>query len=358
MNLLELLKTLERTQWEKRDYPPLKGPVLTRYDLQKMQPPPGDYVSITSGSTGIPVEVQRTNLSKLWYNATNLREALWHKRDLSLSFAVIRPFIKKEFTLPQWGSAFSLLGRTGPVHAHPVQGDINRWLQKIQPGYLLTYPSILETIDLSALKQLKGIKTTGEMLSYKNSLIVDTYSTEEVGTIAIQCPDDPENYHVMENIVLEILDEQDRPAKAGRVIVTDLTSRYLYRYDIGDYAEWGECHCGRGLQTIKKLLGRKRNLVVLPDGSSHWPRIGSKEYRKIAPIKRFQAVQTDRTTLELRLIAERPLTREEEYALRKEVQYWIGYPFEVRFLYLDEFPSGKFEEFICQVTTGQRSASS
>ncbi len=358
MDLSELLKELDRTQWEKRDYPPLKGPIITRYELQKMQPPPGDFVSRTSGSTGIPVEVQRTNLSKLWWNATNLREVLWHKRDLSLSFAVIRPFIKKELSLPQWGSAFSLLGRTGPLHAHPVQGDLNRWLQKIQPGYLMTYPSILETIDLSALKRLKGIKTTGEVLSYKNPLIVDTYSSEEVGTIAIQCPDDPENYHVMENIVLEILDEHDRPARAGRVIMTDLTSRYLYRYDIGDYAEWGECLCGRGLQTIKKILGRKRNLVVLPDGSRHWPRIGSKEFRKIAPIKRFQAIQTDRTTLELRLIVERSLTREQEEALRKEVHYWIGYPFEVSFLYLNEFPSGKFEEFICQVMTGHRSASS
>jgi len=349
LNLLDLFKQLDKTQWVKRDLPPLKGPILTRYDLQKMQPPKGDFVSRTSGSTGIPVEIQRTNLSKLWYNATTLREVLWHKRDLSLSFAVIRPIIQQELSLPQWGSAFALLGRTGPLYAHPVQGDLNRWLQKIQPGYLFTYPSILETIDLSALHQLKGIKTTGETLTYKNPLIVDTYSSEEVGTIAIQCPDDPENYHVMENIIVEILDEQDRPAQTGRIIVTDLTSLYLYRYDIGDYAELGECRCGRKLQTLKKILGRKRNSVILPDGSRHWPRIGSREFRKIAPIKRFQAVQTDMSTIELRLIIEKPLTVEQESALSKELQHWIGHPFDVRFVYLDEFPSGKFEEFICQV---------
>ncbi len=349
MNLLELVQQLDRTQWEKRAFPPLKGPILTRYDLQKMQPPPGNFATKTSGSTGIPVEVQKTYLSQLWWNATNLREVVWHKRDLSLSFAVIRPTIDKELSLPQWGSAFALLGRTGPLHAHPVQGDLNRWLQKIQPGYLLTYPSILETIDLCALTQLKGIKTTGETLSYKNPLIADTYSSEEVGTIAIQCPDDSDNYHVMENIVVEILDEHDQPAETGRVIVTDLSSRYLYRYDIGDYAQKGTCTCGRGLQTIKKILGRKRNMVVLPDGSRHWPRIGSREFRKLAPIKRFQAVQTGINTIELRLVVEKPLTMQQESALSSEVQCWIGHPFEVRFLYLDEFPSGKFEEFICQV---------
>ena len=361
MDLLTLLKQLDRTQWEKRNTPPLKGPILTRYDLQKMTPPPGDFVSKTSGATGIPVEVQRINLSKLWWNATNLREVLWHKRDLSLSFAVIRPHIREELFQSQWGPAFSLLGKTGPLYAHPVKGDLNAWLQKIQPGYLTTFPSILETIDLKALPRLKGIKTTGETLHQKHPLIADMYSSEEVGTIAIQCPDNSENYHVMENIIIEILDEENQPANEGRVIVTDLTSRYLYRYDIGDYAQVGQCSCGRGLQTIKKILGRRRNMVLLPDGSKYWPRIGSTEFRKIAPIKRFQAAQIDATTLELRLIIDSPLTEEQQESLCKLVHHWIGYPFEIRFRYVDEFPLGKFEEFVNlhdQVMTGQRSANS
>ena len=361
MNLATLLKQLDRTQWEKKTYPPLKGPILTRYDLQNMKAPKGDFIAKTSGATGIPVEVQKTNLSKLWWNATNLREVLWHKRDLSLSFAVIRPHIKEEIFQSQWGSAFSLLGRTGPLHAHPVEGDLNSWLQKIQPGYLTTFPSILETLDLKALTRLKGIKTTGETLYQKHPLIADMYSSEEVGTIAIQCPDDPEHYHVMENIVLEILDEKDRPADVGRVVLTDLTSRYLYRYDIGDYAQIGQCSCKRGLQTIKKILGRRRNMVVLPDGSRHWPRIGSMEFRTIAPIKRFQVAQVDATTLELRLIIDNPLTEKQQEALCKLIHQSIGYSFEIRFRYVDGFPRGKFEEFINlhdQVMTGQRSANS
>jgi len=346
MDFLALFRQLDRTQWEKRDFPPLKGPILLRTDLQKMQAPKGDFVSKTSGSTGIPVEVQRTNLSSLWANATNMREVFWHKRDIAQSFAIIRPHIMQEIFQEQWGPAFSHFGRTGPLHAHPVRGDLNGWLQKIQPGYLMTYPSILETIDLKALTRLKGIKTTGETLLYKNPLIADMYSSEEVGTIAIQCPDNPDVYHVMENIILEIVDEIGQPAKIGRVIVTDLTSRYLYRYDIGDYAEIGECACGRGLQTIKKILGRKRNRVLLPDGSSHWPRIGSTEFRSIAPIRRFQAIQVDRTTLELRLIVDAPLTEAQQAAMRKLIHHFIGYPFEIRFRYVDEFPAGKFEEFI------------
>jgi phenylacetate-CoA ligase len=346
MNLATLLAQLERTQWEKRERPILKGQILTRHHLQEMKAPRGDFVTKTSGATGIPVEVQKTNLSKIWWNATNLREVLWHKRDLSQSFAIIRPTIEKEMVQPQWGPAFSLLGRTGPVYAHPVQGDLNGWLQKIQPGYLMTYPSILETIDLNRLTRLKGIKTTGETLHQKHPLIADMYSAEETGTIAIQCPDNSEVYHVMENILVEILDEQDRPADVGRVILTDLTSHYLYRYEVGDYAEMGECTCGRGLQTIKKILGRRRNRVLLPDGSTHWPRIGSLQYREVAPIKRFQMAQVDSTTLELRLIIDMPLSEKQKKALTALIHHWIGYPFDILFVYKKEFPSGKFEEFI------------
>jgi phenylacetate-CoA ligase len=337
---------MEKAQWEKRTHPPLKGPILTRYDLQTMTPPRGEFVSKTSGSTGIPVEVQRTHLSSLWWKATNLREAIWHRRDLTQSFAIIRPHVKEETFHPHWGATFSLLGKTGPLHAHPVRGDLNSWLQSIQPGYLTTYPSILETIDLGALTQLKGIKTTGETLHHKHPLIADMYSSEEVGTIAIQCPDNPEVYHVMENIILEILNDQNVPADVGRVVISDLTSQYLYRYDIGDYAEIGECFCGRGLQTIKKILGRRRNRVVLPDGSTHWPRIGSTEFRAIAPIKRFQAAQIDATTLEMRLIIETPLTQQQQDALCKLIHHFIGYPFNIRFTYVTEFPAGKFEEFV------------
>lgn len=354
MDLRELLKHLESEQWKKKNYPVLNTPILKRADVQAIKPRSGALISKTSGSTGIPVEVERTNLSLIWWMATNIREALWHKRDISQSFAVIRPSILKEGYQDQWGDGFSLLGRTGPLYAHPVKGDLNAWLQKIQPGYLTTYPSILKTIDLQALTNLKGIKTTGETLNFKNPLIADMYSTEEVGTIAIQCPENVDVLHVMENIIVEILDEDDKPAQIGRVVVTDLTSTYLYRYDIGDYAEFGKCTCGRGLQTIKKIMGRKRNKVVLPDGSSHWPRVGSYEYRKVAPIKRYQVAQVGRTTLEARLVVDHPLNEEQKQKITKMIQDSIFFPFTVNFVYVDEFPPGKFEEFVNEYSKSAR----
>ncbi len=349
MNLATLVAYLEKSQWKKRNRPTLKGPILTRYALQDLKPPRGDFISRTSGSTGIPVEVQRTHLSQLWFDATNIREALWHKRDLTETFAIIRPNILQPVVHDQWGSAFSLLGKTGLSYGHPVWGDLNEWLQKVQPGYLMTYPSILQTIDLGSLSSLKGIKTTGETLHYRHPLVADMYSSEEVGTIAIQCPDNPSVYHVMENILVEILDEENKPADKGKVVLTDLTSHYLHRYENGDHAEFGECFCGRGLQTIKKILGRTRNQVLMPDGSSHWPRVGSLDYRDIAPIRRFQVAQLSRTLMEIRLIVDCLLSKAQEDAITGLLHQYIGYPFDVVFSYVKEFPPGKFEEFINQI---------
>ena len=88
--LLKLLQQMERTQWEKPNMAVPQKPILTRFDLQKMVMPHLRFRAKTSGSVGVPVVVQKTALSQLWWNATNLREALWFKRDLTLPFAVIR----------------------------------------------------------------------------------------------------------------------------------------------------------------------------------------------------------------------------------------------------------------------------
>ena len=85
-----------------------------------------------------------------------------------------------------------------------------------------------------------------------------------------------------ENIVLEIVDNQHRPCKqgeVGRVVITALHNfaTPLLRYDLGDFAEFGApCRCGRGLAVIRRILGRIRNRIRLPDGSSRFPYLACK----------------------------------------------------------------------------------
>ena len=162
-----------------------------------------------------------------------------------------------------------------------------------------------------------------------------------------------------ENLIVEIVDVNGISAaegETGRVVVTDLNNfaTPLIRYDIGDYAQVGPtCPCGRGLPTLKRILGRERNLIRMPDGSRHWPLVGFHKFRKIAPIVQYQMIQQDREHVELRLVVERPLTVQEESNLTAHVQTSLGHPFALSFSYFDgKIPAGangKFEEFVCRV---------
>ena len=78
----------------------------------------------------------------------------------------------------------------------------------------------------------------------------------------------------------------------------------MIRYELGDMAVMGApCACGRGLPVLDKILGRVRNMVILPDGSTHWPYFGFSEFIQVADIRQFQIVQHDLEDVEFKLVA-------------------------------------------------------
>jgi phenylacetate-CoA ligase len=134
------------------------------------------------------------------------------------------------------------------------------------------------------------------------------------------------------------------------VVVTPLHNfaTPLVRYAIGDHAEVGPpCPCGRGLPVVARILGRTRNMVRLPDGTLHWAALESQRFAAIAPIVQYQIVQTA-AGIEMKLVARRPLSADEERELRAMVQWSLGHPFAIAFSYHEHIPrgpGGKFEEF-------------
>jgi len=261
-----------------------------------------------------------------------------------------------------------------------LQTDVARqaaWLRGIEPDYLLTYPSNLSALldeaeadpgRRAGLARLRQARTIGETLpgtlrqrcrDLLGADIADVYSSQEVGVIAAECPR-ASGYHVMaESVVVEILDDQDRPCApgmAGRVVVTDLHNfaTPLIRYDLRDIAEAGSpCPCGRGLPSLSRTVGRQRSLLRLPDGRRFWPLTGAYSYRGIAPVRQYQVVQRSLERVTLRLSVERPLTPGEESALAELLVRFLGHPFAVDFEYFaDGIPrgrGGKFEDFVCEV---------
>lgn len=309
-------------------------PIITREELRNMPMEKGMFECSTSGSTGESLKVQKSYADYVWYMATNVREMIWRKWDFTKNIAVIRPDSKLR-DLSGWGipqNIAPIQGNTYQINFAPIS-QIQSWLEEKNPHYIHSRPSILAELDLTKIPNLIDVKSTGELGG-------TMFSSEECGTISIQCPDNPSVHHVMENQIVEV-------DQSGNMIITTMTNKYVKRYKNGDCIELGECSCGRKLQTIKKINGRVRNMFVLPNGDKKWPLIGSKVYYEQFGIKKYKVIQKSIEELELHIIAENLGEREKE--LQAVVKKWLEAEVNVTIKYVESFPNYKHEEFISLV---------
>ncbi len=358
-------------------------PPLVRRDIQSAGPdffcaPPDGHAPVSdnfsSGSTGEPVMVKRTAVNQLYWLGLTVRDHLWWKRDVSSRQAIIRKQSDGYSERPDWGTPMSLLFDTGPTARIPLTTPIAeqvRLLEAFRPDTILLHPTNLAGLtdhcrrhDVS-LASLRGLRTFGEMLSphvrddaevFFGVPIDDCYSSQEVGYIAQQCGESALYHVAAESLMVEVVNDSGQPCgegEAGRILVTDIHNfaTPLIRYEIGDWAVPGQpCPCGRGLPTLTRVLGRQRNLIVMPDGTRHWPLSGFQKVRAVAPIRQSQFIQHTREKIEVRLVVDRPLTAGEESDLRALIQTILGYPFDLDIRYFDDgLPpgsGGKFEQFI------------
>ena len=327
----DLIKYLEKSQYTHIPTVKPTGKITTKYDLQKIKINDDQPRSTTSGSTGIPVSVHKTKQSILWHIASNIRELTWRKWDMNLKMVAILAKIKKDEV-------------NGNVYSKSLDSmqNLQKYLEQVQPHYLYTYPTIVDNLDLTKLINLIDVKTVGEIGG-------TNYSCEEAGTIAIQCYEYPENYHIMENIIVET------DPKYG-ILVTDLTNPIINRYALGDVVDLGTelCKCGRTLPIIKKIYGRIRNMLILPNGDKVWPTVGEPKFLSITDkIMRHQTIQKTLYELELRLLVKEKLTDVEEKNLLNLVSKSINYDhLTCKIVYVNndiDFGFGKFEAFKSEV---------
>lgn len=333
----------------------------------------------TSGSTGEPVIVWKTAISQLDWLSVTMRYYRWGNPDFTGRLAAIRALMKRDGEYPDWGAPMSQFGRTGPMIAIEIATDVDRqidMLRAYQPDRLIIYPSNLDTLTTAleargeTLPTIRNIWTLGETLhaatrertkDFWGLALFDTYTSEEFGYIAVQCPTGGLYHTVDEMLIVEVVDQTGAPCPpgtVGRVLVTDLRNHAtpLFRYEIGDYAQAAEpCACGRGLGTLKRIMGRERNMIRNPDGTRYWPMTGYKRYREIAPILQYQIIQHSLERLEMRLVTERALSKAEEASLRAHLRTIFTFQFAIDFTYhqgrLPTGPNGKFEEFVSKIGT-------
>ena len=329
---------------------------------------------MTSGSTGLPLRHRRSNLTDLASRCQTQRDLDWWDMDFGETLAFIGD-IQNAKADPPDGLKLKSWNMRGDGNFIALDLRANteeqiRWLQRVRPRYLFSYPSLLR--DLAEFVLASGriglwfdkVVTTGEPLSHDvrtktqkafGARIFDRYGAQEIGHLAGECPSCGQYHISAESVLVEILDDNGLPAKPGGIGRVVVTSLYNYampfiRYDLGDVVEAGRPDiCLRRLPALRRILGRKRNVLTRPDGTRIAPDLQLTDLRRFLDFIRIQVIQISRDTIEVRYVQAESRRKPDEKALQAHLRS-IFYPeLVVRVVAVDaipRLPSGKFEEYV------------
>ena len=329
--------------------------------------------SQTSGRTGEPVTILKTEMNNQFFCAMMFREHAWWQHDYTHRLASIRAVHQQYEESPNWGSPAAVKFNSGPAIGIPLNIGVRQqleYLNKFNPDMLNIHAGVLAAM-CSIWEQegytlnLKHIKNVGETLSDELRQrvkritgvdIYDQYSSSEVGCISIECPGTGLQHIMAEILLVEVLNEQGescKPGELGRVVITDFynTINPMIRYDIGDYAEvGGNCRCGRQHPTLKRIVGRERGLFHRANGDRFWPTAGQYAAAEVVKVNQWQIIQHSLEDIEYKLVTDQPLTTEQHGKLLAIFKRVLGFECVRITEYRTQLPTdGKYEESICLI---------
>jgi phenylacetate-CoA ligase len=163
-------------------------------------------------------------------------------------------------------------------------------LHRLRPDYLYVNGVVARQLALAQLDsdfppiQIEQLLTVSDRIDPQlrelvrevfGARIIDRYSSEEFGYIALQCPVHDHLHVCSPSLIVEVVDDEGNACDVGvpgRVLVTSLHNfaMPLIRYDIGDIAEFGEpCDTGLKWPVLDQVSGRIRDSITSPEGESY-----------------------------------------------------------------------------------------
>jgi phenylacetate-CoA ligase len=352
-----------------RRWPVIDREVIGRERVRMRTTEPGARIRAksTGGSTGTPLHFDLDDES------LDRRNAAWHRGyDWAGAGPGTRQFYLWGVPLgvrPRWKvwkdevynrliyrrlvvNTFELSDATAP--------DILRRLNRHRPEVIVAYTNPLYVFarwldgrGLTVARPRSIVVGAEKLHDFQRTLIervfdapvFETYGSREFMLIGAEC-DRHEGLHLTEeNLLVEVLDEAGRPTpdgEEGDVVVTDLTNRGMpfIRYANGDraVAGWGDCTCGRGLPLLRKVVGRRLDVLQTPDGRRVPGEFFPHLIKDFAAVRRFQVVQEAPDSVELRLVLNGALGEPERRRLEQEIVGVLGPAVRFRVRTVDEIP--------------------
>jgi phenylacetate-CoA ligase len=340
----------------------------------------------TSGTSGTPVRVLKTNTFYVWWLACYLRDLEWSGLRPTGTMASIRSTLKTGAELDCllqgqrlrcWSPVLEPLLETGPLFGMDVRQNPRRqleWLRQINPDYLLSHASNLELLASllqeapQTFPKLAVIQSISETLTDRAKETIEAafqapvrnlYSCAEAGYLASPCPTGRGLHVHSENVILELLDDDGRPCQAGetgRVVLTVLHNfrTPFVRYDIGDFATRAEqpCSCGRGLPLLTRVEGKARPHFKLPGGRHKHSSELVHAVTAVGGHHQHQVVQKTFDLVIARIVPSREWSLAHAERLVEAVRAFFEAPIEVQLELkerLEPSTAGKLRSMVCEV---------
>lgn len=284
----------------------------------------------TSGSSGRPLTILNTSLSRIAANAAVWRHNHNHQIDWRKDIAFLRqttgaqkPYNQGTEPTRRWGLPWADLSSRGWMHrlsVHSTTEDQVAWLCRLGPVYLNTFPSNILRIARAVAHnevqrpQLIAVLTAGEHVSQEvrdecrahlEAKVVDLYSTGECGIVATDCPEGS-GYHLLSELArIEILRSDGTACQIGEQGELVITPLYnfampLVRYRTGDLAtRLEQCKCGRRQPLVSRDISRDAAMFKVAEKFVA-PDLRCAAMERYLGRCRWQVVQLKQDTFELR----------------------------------------------------------
>lgn len=245
---------------------------------------------------------------------------------------------------------------------------------KFEPKYLIGFPSAMFEIAKFGMRNnilfppgtVRAIFPTAEALSASGRKCVeeffgapmyDQYASSEGAPFIYECAQrklhmDPRSG------VFEVLNEQNKPAKEGRLVVTSFSTygTPLIRYDIGDEVILSEqlCNCGFNGVVVAELRGRMYDYVYSQEMGKINVVNAANALKETRGIIQFQVIQDSLDSILIKMVIDRSIY--DDVSETKFVKNWrdrLGERMKLEIVYVDHIElesSGKFRMLKNNVT--------